>query len=357
MTFVRFFESRNSPEDAPLILWLNGGPGCSSSTGLFFELGPCRIADGGHNVTFNPYSWNTHANIIFLDQPINVGFSYSEDGSKIDTSQLAGKDVYAFLELFLNRFPEYSTQPFHLAAESYGGTYAPHMASFIYEENQKIPFVSADLVKINLASVIIGNGLTDAYTQFASIPDYLCEGPYPIFDNPDGPECTALKSKATTCQRLVKSCHIFKSRLVCVPAELYCNTQLYSPIQCKCNWSFPCQTASLSCFTASGLNPYDARRQCNPDEDGQLCYKQMNWIEKYMNNPKVKEAIGVSPQREYAACNMGVNQGFVLQGDAVQDTPALLPELVNNGIKLLVYAGIAGKFHAYLSDAKYLPCR
>ena len=67
--------------------------GCSSSLVL---------TDGGHNETFNPYSWNMHANAVFLDQPINVGFSYSEDGSKINTSQFAGKDVYAFLELFLH---------------------------------------------------------------------------------------------------------------------------------------------------------------------------------------------------------------------------------------------------------------
>ena len=84
----RFFESRNSPKDAPLILRLNGGPGCSSSDGLLFEkLGPCSVADGGHNATFNPYSWNTHANIIFLGQPANVGFSYSKDGSNVYTSQ------------------------------------------------------------------------------------------------------------------------------------------------------------------------------------------------------------------------------------------------------------------------------
>ncbi|KAG1897770.1 peptidase S10, serine carboxypeptidase [Suillus fuscotomentosus] len=74
--FFWFFESRTSPEDAPLVMWLNGGPRCSSSTGLLFELGPCNIADGGTNTTFNPHSWSTHANVIFLDQPINVRYLY-----------------------------------------------------------------------------------------------------------------------------------------------------------------------------------------------------------------------------------------------------------------------------------------
>lgn len=66
--FFWFFESRTSPEDAPLVLWLNGGPGCSSSAGLLMELGPCRIQEGGQNVSYNEHGWNSHANIIFLDQ-------------------------------------------------------------------------------------------------------------------------------------------------------------------------------------------------------------------------------------------------------------------------------------------------
>lgn len=96
-------------------MWLNGGPGCSSSTGLLFELGPCSISDNGKNTTFNPYSWNTHSNIVFLDQPVNVGYSYGE--GSVNNSPVAGKDVYAFIELFINRFSEYSEKPFHLAAE------------------------------------------------------------------------------------------------------------------------------------------------------------------------------------------------------------------------------------------------
>ena len=240
----RFFESRNSPKDAPLILWLNGGPGCTSSGGLLFELGPCSIVDGGHNVTFNPYSWNTHANIIFLDQPVNVGFSYAKDGNSVYSSQRAAKDVYSFLELFLNRFPEYSTQPFHLATESYGGTYAPHIASVIYKENQKAALMSSSLIRINLASLMIGNGITDAYIQVPSMADYFCEGPYPMFDNPDGPECTALRAKIPKCKSLIQSCRTTKSRSACAEAEYYCDNTFYAPIMSK--WH--CSVARVSIF-------------------------------------------------------------------------------------------------------------
>lgn len=335
--FFWFFESRTSPEDAPLVMWLNGGPGCSSSTGLLFELGPCNIADEGANTTFNPHSWNTHANIIFLDQPINVGYSYSEDGSTVDSSPVAGKDVYAFMELFLSRFPEYSTQPFHLAAESYGGTYVPNIANVIYTENQQLPLSpDAGLVKINLASVMIGNGMTDNYVQMASIPDYLCEGPYPIYDDPDGAQCAALRTKVPTCQRLIQSCRSFNSRLTCVPAALYCNSQLYAPIQ------------------QSGLNPYDARIKCDREKDGPLCYRQMGWIETYMNDPEVKAALGVNPQRDFESCNMAVNQAFMLQGDSMHNTPLLLTDMINDGVRLLIYAGNADMMCNYMGNERWV---
>ncbi|EKM48474.1 uncharacterized protein PHACADRAFT_108885, partial [Phanerochaete carnosa HHB-10118-sp] len=77
--FFYFFESRSNPDKDDVIFWTNGGPGCSSSLGLFMELGPCRVNDV-HNVTFNPYSWNENANIFFIDQPIGVGFSYADHG-------------------------------------------------------------------------------------------------------------------------------------------------------------------------------------------------------------------------------------------------------------------------------------
>lgn len=228
-TCSRFFEARHNPDDAPLLLWLNGGPGCSSSTGLLFELGPCAVSDNGANVTYNDYSWNQHANVIFLDQPVDVGFSYANEGTSVNTSPVAGKDVHAFLQLFLGRFSKYAAAPFHIAAESYGGTYAPNIASVIHTENRALA-AAPGVVHINLASVMLGNGITNPYVQYASIPDWACDGPYAVYDDADGPECQALRAKVPTCQRLLKSCYDFNSRLTCVPALLYCNSQLLGPL-------------------------------------------------------------------------------------------------------------------------------
>ncbi|CAE7076121.1 unnamed protein product [Rhizoctonia solani] len=325
--FFWFFESRANPAKAPLVLWLNGGPGCSSSTGLLFELGPCNIANDGQNTTYNKYSWNTHANMLFLDQPINVGYSYSKDGD-VKTSPVAAEDVWSFLELFVNRFPEYSGS-LHISGESYGGTYLPNIAHVIHTKNKEIKTRAAqgllpdNKVKVlHLESVLIGNGLTEPHTQFASVPEYACDGPYPVFDT-NGPQCTSLRAKVPTCQRLIKSCYDYNNRLSCVPAALYCWSQMFGS------------------FQQLGLNPYDVRRKCNKAEDGDLCYRQLEWIETFMNDDKVKSELGAVGDREFKSCNMKVNQAFMMQGDGMHNAAALLPELIEDGVRLLIYAGNA----------------
>ncbi|KAJ7223041.1 carboxypeptidase C [Mycena pura] len=335
--FFWFFESRNSPSTDPLVLWLNGGPGCSSSTGLLFELGPCSITDGGKNTTFNKHSWTSTANVIFLDQPVNVGFSYAEDGTTVNNSPLAGKDVYAFLELFLSRFPEYAEQAFHISGESYAGTYLPNIANAIWDANKRLSLVpTPHLKKINLQSILIGNGLTDPYVQMGSVADYACDGPYPVYDDPLGPECAALRTKIPTCQRMIKSCYNYQSRLTCVPALLYCNSQLFGPLM------------------QTGRNPYDVRRKCDRAKDGDLCYEQMNWIDVYMNDDKVKVALGVDPYRTFQSCNMEVNQAFALQGDGAHNSAELLSELVDGGVRLLIYAGNADMVCNYMGNERWL---
>ncbi|GJE97829.1 serine carboxypeptidase [Phanerochaete sordida] len=322
--FFWFFEARRSPEKAPLTLWLNGGPGCSSMTGLLFELGPCKIADKGHNTTFNPYSWNIHSNMIFLDQPVNVGYSYSDDGSHVDNTLDSAEDVYAFLQLFLKRHPQYAAAPFHLAAESYGGTYAPHMASAIHHHNDELRLarVSLDRTHINLASVILANGITDPYIQMPSVPEYLCEGPYAVLH---GADCDAMRDKARSCQRLIGMCYAFDSPFICGPAQEYCMREVFG---------FPA-------WKKLGLNGSDVRKKCDPEENGDLCYQEMLWIDAWANIPAVKGALGVPSRHHFQSCNREVGEEFGGRGDGMRNSAALLPELIDAGVRLLVYAGNA----------------
>ncbi|CAG8743041.1 1699_t:CDS:2, partial [Racocetra persica] len=87
----------------------------SSLRGLYFELGPCTVNPGGNDTAFNPYSWNSNSNIIFLDQPVNVGYSYG--GENVSDTFTAAYDVYAFLQIFFQEFCQYANLDFHIAGK------------------------------------------------------------------------------------------------------------------------------------------------------------------------------------------------------------------------------------------------
>ena len=97
----------------------------------------------------------------------------------------------------------------------------------------------------------------------------------------------------------------------------------------------------LTLAIESGRNPYDVRRTCDPRKDTSLCYREMGWIETWMNDDTNKAAVGAQPNVEFASCNMQVNQAFLMQGDGMHNSAPLLTDLVNDGIRLLIYAGNA----------------
>ncbi|SNX82969.1 related to carboxypeptidase [Melanopsichium pennsylvanicum] len=336
-----FFESRNNPKHDPVVLWLNGGPGCSSSTGLLFELGPCRVIDEGRAVKNNPHSWNNKANLLFLDQPVDVGYSYS-DNDQVNNSPAAAEDVYAFLQLFFTKFPKYSKLPFTASGESYAGTYLPNIASTIYKKNQNLAlarYSNPELAPkhINLETVMIGNGLSSPQYQFPSVPEYACgaDNKYALFD-PESSTCATLEQQAATCKSLIESCQKYNSRLTCTPAALYCWSRLYGPAQ------------------ETGKNLYDVRKDCDREKDGPLCYKDMEYIETLLNNPNIKKNLGVPESVTFQSCNMNINQAFLLQGDSMHDSAALLPELIEDGIRVLIYAGEADFMCNYMGNLEWM---
>ncbi|KKA31040.1 hypothetical protein TD95_002964 [Thielaviopsis punctulata] len=305
--FYWFFESRGDPKKDPVVLWLNGGPGCSSLTGLFLELGPASI-DKKLKVVNNPFSWNNNASVIFLDQPVNVGFSYSNN-NPVSTTAAASKDVYALLSLFFHQFPEYATQDFHIAGESYAGHYIPSMAAEILEHPNR---------NINLKSLMIGNGLTDGYTQYAYYRPMACgEGGYPAVLSES--ECQAMDNALPRCQSLINSCYESGSAWSCVPASIYCNNALIGPYQ------------------RTGQNVYDIRGPC--EDSSNLCYPGLGYISDYLNRDDVKEALGVEVDG-YDSCNFDINRNFLFAGDWFKPFHRLVPKILEQ-IPVLVYAGDA----------------
>ncbi|CCM01445.1 uncharacterized protein FIBRA_03497 [Fibroporia radiculosa] len=229
-------------------------------------------------------------------------------------------DAFCFLSLFLSRYPQYASAPFHIAAESWGGHYGPHIAHFIHRMNKESDIANPLAIpKINMTSVILANGLTDPVIQFASIPAYACgSSPYPPFD-PNGPECTALARNTPVCTAMIEACYEYPSNLTC------------SPPTSSCWRNF------MGAIISTDRNSYDLRKVC--DENSSICYEETIGIEKWLNAPSHKRALGVDMGRDFAMCNMTVNAAFYEHGQAMLNSAALLPELIDAGIRLVVYAG------------------
>ncbi|DBA70172.1 TPA: hypothetical protein ACH3X2_012218 [Trebouxia sp. C0005] len=158
--FYAFAESQTNPREDPLVLWLNGGPGCSSLAGGFMsELGPFYPTPTGE-LQKNQHAWNQIANIVFLESPAFVGWSYSNTTTDIVVGDdRTAEDAYQFLQGFLERFPQYTDRPFWIAGESYGGHYVPNLALQVLEGNKKAAKGSSN--SINLQGFLVGNAWTD----------------------------------------------------------------------------------------------------------------------------------------------------------------------------------------------------
>lgn len=152
-------ESQNDPANDPVILWLNGGPGCSSLDGFLSEHGPFHLRPGGKELYENPYAWNKVANVIYLEAPAGVGFSYSTDSSDYTTDDdTTSHDNLLAVRSFFDKFPEWKQNDFFVTGESYGGVYVPTLTKRIQDFNQAAP--SSE--KINLVGFATGNGYSSS---------------------------------------------------------------------------------------------------------------------------------------------------------------------------------------------------
>uniref|UniRef100_A0A3B6CE25 Carboxypeptidase n=1 Tax=Triticum aestivum TaxID=4565 RepID=A0A3B6CE25_WHEAT len=197
--FYFFFESRRHKED-PVVIWLTGGPGCSSELALFYENGPFNIADN-MSLLWNEFGWDQESNLIYVDQPTGTGFSYSSDSRDTRHNEATvSNDLYDFLQAFFKEHPEYVENDFYITGESYAGHYIPAFATRVYKGNKnnegihinlKVPSSLSGLIHIGLCykgfrrfnplflllfqGFAIGNGLTDPAIQYKAYTDYALD--------------------------------------------------------------------------------------------------------------------------------------------------------------------------------------
>ncbi|CAH6720571.1 carboxypeptidase Y [[Candida] jaroonii] len=294
--FYWFFESRNNPSTDPLILWLNGGPGCSSLSGLFFELGPSSINSELKPVR-NDYSWNNNASIIFLDSPVNTGYSFGS--TYVNSTQQASRDIVMFLELFFAKYPSYGQLPFHIAGESYSGHYIPQVAKDILSSSH-----------IRLKSIMIGNGLIDTLTQYEFLHPFSCEE-YHLLDDI---ECRKVRQATKPCLLMTHHCYNTNDEDICRRANDFCADQIFGP------------------FFEANVDVNDVT------SDGRPYQGKLN-AEAYLGSENVQQALGVEIN-DYQLCNPEVNYPFATSGDFSRGTyKQALEEVLTKGLPVLIYAG------------------
>jgi hypothetical protein len=176
--FYWYVESQGDPAEDPVIFWTNGGPGCSGMYAFAVEHGPFFITAKG-NLFDNPHSWNKHANIIYVETPAGVGYSYSEKkGDYVTGDAETALDNYILIRQFLDRFPERQSNEFYIASESYGGHYMPQLTMEILTRNTD--------GLINFKGMMVGNPYVDPFTndltQFQTWYDHGLL-PWPLYHN------------------------------------------------------------------------------------------------------------------------------------------------------------------------------
>ncbi|KIV86810.1 hypothetical protein PV11_02397 [Exophiala sideris] len=381
-TFFWFIEARQLPESAPLTVYINGGPGSSSMVGLFQEVGPCQVVEVAQDelgTVPRDWGWDRGSNIIFIDQPVQVGFSYDtltnvsvnllddlviapptsvpisqpdytflngtygsgNPSSTSNTSQIAAQSVWHFLQTFLTTFPQYNTalrggnttsaSEIHLFTESYGGKYGPAIGQFLQSQNARrqtdVRFANST-IEVSLVSLGIINGWIDLISQTPYHPKFAYQNTYGIETISQLEELNALSAYNgdNGCLQQTTVCRAQQAALDPlgygnVPAvnEACSQAQLY------------CQTYVVGPYAVSNRSIYDISQDVlNPFPDS-------HYLE-YLNQLSVQQAIGVPVN--YTQDSMAVYTAFNNTGDYARDDILQdLVHLLNSGVRVALIYG------------------
>ncbi|KAK7336437.1 hypothetical protein VNO77_16978 [Canavalia gladiata] len=312
--FYYFVEAEEDSASKPLVLWLNGGPGCSSiGVGAFVEHGPFKPGDN-NVLEKNDYSWNKEANVLYLESPAGVGFSYSTNKSfyALVTDEITARDNLVFLQRWFTEFPEYSNNDFFITGESYAGHYAPQLAQLIVQTK----------TNISLKGIAIGNPLLDFDIDFNSKAEFLWSHGL-ISDS-------TYKAFTTVCNYSTIVRQNQNGNLSSV-----CQT-IYNLVFNEVSYYIDVYDVTLDvCLSPANQQAY-VLNQLKETREIDVCVGDKTIT--YLNRKEVQEAlhaklVGVS---KWSTCSSVLH--YDNQNLEIPTIP-ILGSLVNSGIRVLVYSG------------------
>ena len=327
--------AHEDPENKPLVLWLNGGPGCSSLDGWANEHGPMQLDENG-NFKLNEYSWNRVANMIYLESPGDVGFSYIDSKYDYDLyidDQVAAEDNLKALIDFFKKFPTMKNKDFYISGESYGGIYVPILAYKIIEYNKKV----VESQKINLKGILVGNGVADwNYDTTTATYDFIFTHHLSNYENRikynkyclmndtyDEKKCNDVLN---VFEKNIEGINIYDYLRKCQTpqnkkGEIYSNSKYYKYVR----WFFKNKKIT------------NEKKDLLTDDEGETtpCFDD-TIIETYFNRKDVQDALHVTAKNTWHVCSDNVYERYVsLEEGSVWTYPTLIKE----GIRILIYSG------------------
>jgi len=292
--FYWLFESRSNPRTDPLILFLNGGPGCSSLLGALAENGPYRLQTDGKTLKENDIgTWNLDANLIFIDQPLGTGFSYGN--VRRGTEEELAEDAYWALQNFLKYYPQYANLPLYITGESYAGKYLPSLGDYIRRMNLRVP---SGAIRMNLKGIAIGDGWVHPIIQNKAYVTY----PYSV-----GLIDMATRDKAQEKYNAL---------------ERAIQNQLWDHANDLSN------DLEALVVNAANIDQDNFFYSSDPMDD------IISAMPNYLNQPQMKQLLGVS--RDWAF--ISDSAGNALNADEQQSVLHLFPDLIKN-YRLMLYVG------------------
>ncbi|KAG8196084.1 hypothetical protein JTE90_007824 [Oedothorax gibbosus] len=334
-----FVESQGNPSKDPVVLWLNGGPGCSSLDGFLSELGPLHVSADGKSLYNNTYSWNRIANVLFLEAPAGVGFSYADNKKYSADDDSTSYDNYVALQHFFQKFPQFKKNDFYITGESYGGIYIPTLSVRVL----------TGPAKINFKGFAIGNGYLDVANMTSSIvffayyhgligiklwntlSQYCCNGiatPQTCnFANPDSSDCSNAVSQV---QDIINGGGLNVYNLYADCAHSSEKISRYLVDKRNLMRMFPKST------------------NVNNIEDDPPCTDSSN-LRKYLNQPAVRAALHIPTKvQKWDICSLDVEIGYKRIYNTM--VPQLL-QLINSGkLRGLIYNGDVDMACNFLGD-------
>ena len=335
--FHYMFNIAPDSENKPLVLWLNGGPGCSSLDGWANEHGPMTLDDEGH-FKLNNYSWHNEANMIYLESPGNVGFSYINSTAKedlyVDDNTTAKDNLQALLSFF-EKFPEMKDKDFYISGESYGGIYVPILAYEIIECNKDLE----ETEKIKLKGILVGNGVVDwKYDVNLARMDFLFTHHLTSYEHRldyvkycltnktyDEGKCNETYNSA---DEVLDGVNLYDYLRECkIPKNLKGEISSKSKYYQYAPWAFKRQkTTNLELLN---LNEEEEEGQSVP------CFDDTN-VENYFSRPDVQSALHVVNLTRWRVCSDDIFSNYsILDEGSIWTFKTLMKE----GLRILIYSG------------------